>query len=401
MTQESWVERGRDCLTLNYNPQPVVFERGEGAILYDQTGKGYLDFTAGIAVCALGHGHPALTETITQQASKLLHVSNLYFNQPSIELAEKLTDLSFASRVYFANSGAEANEAAIKLVRRKMQLVRGEDRFEIISTTKSFHGRTWAAISATGQPKYHKGFAPLVPGFVHVPYNDLEAMASVISDKTCAVLVEPIQGEGGVVVPSPGYLSGLRRLCDEVGAYLIFDEVQTGVARTGNWFAHQFEGAQPDVMTLAKGLGGGVPIGAMLCNDRVADGFEPGAHATTFGGNPLVCAVANTVLAVVEKEGLVERARELGAYFAQGLEDMVAETPGCLEVRGRGLMRGVGVDCDRIDRMKVVHDARARGLLITSAGPDAIRMVPPLIISEAQIDDALERLQGAIKGATA
>ena len=401
MTQESWVERGRACLTLNYNPQPVVFERGEGAILYDQTGKDYLDFTAGIAVCALGHGHPALTEAITQQASKLLHVSNLYFNQPSIELAEKLTDLSFASRVYFANSGAEANEAAIKLVRRKMKLVRGEARFEIISTTKSFHGRTWAAISATGQPKYHKGFAPLVPGFVHVPYDDLEAMASAISEKTCAVLVEPIQGEGGVVVPSPGYLSGLRRLCDEVGAYLIFDEVQTGIARTGNWFAHQFEGAQPDVMTLAKGLGGGVPIGAMLCNDRVADGFEPGAHATTFGGNPLVCAVANTVLAVVEKEGLVERARDLGAYFAQGLADMVVETAGCLEVRGRGLMRGVGVDCERIDRTKVVHEARKRGLLITSAGPDAIRMVPPLIISEAQIDDALKRLQAAVKGATA
>ena len=185
-----------------------------------------------------------------------------------------------------------------------------------------------------------------------------------------------------------------------MGAYLIFDEVQTGVARTGNWFAHQFEGAQPDVMTLAKGLGGGVPIGAMLCNDRVADGFEPGAHATTFGGNPLVCAVANTVLSVVEKEGLVERARELGTYFAQGLESMVGETAGCLEVRGRGLMRGVGVDCDRIDRMKVVHGARERGLLITSAGPDAIRMVPPLIISEAQIDDALERLRGAITGAT-
>ena len=400
MTQKNLVERGRECFTLNYNPQPVVFDRGEGAMLYDQAGNGYLDFTAGIAVCALGHGHPALTEAITRQASKLLHVSNLYFNEPSIELAERLTNLSFASRVYFANSGAEANEAAIKLVRRKMQLVRGEERFEIISTTKSFHGRTWAAISATGQPKYHKGFAPLVPGFVHVPYNDLDAMASAISEKTCAVLVEPIQGEGGVVVPSPGYLSGLRQLCDEVGAYLIFDEVQTGVARTGDWFAHQFEGAEPDVMTLAKGLGGGVPIGAMLCNERVADGFEPGAHATTFGGNPLVCAVANTVLSVVEEEGLVERARDLGAYFEKGLQTMVEQTAGCLEVRGRGLMRGIGVDCERIDRMKVVHGARSRGLLITNAGPDAIRMVPPLIISEAQIDDAIERLHGAIKGAS-
>jgi acetylornithine/succinyldiaminopimelate/putrescine aminotransferase len=264
-TQTEWAERAKAVMTPNYRPAPIVFERGQGAWLYDASGKRYLDFTAGIAVCALGHGHPALTETISNQARNLLHVSNLYLNQPSIELAERLTEICFADRVYFGNSGAEANEAALKLARCYMQSVRGEERSDFICATQSFHGRTWAAISATGQPKYHKGFAPLVPGFSHVPYNDLAAMEAAVTDQTCAIMVEPIQGEGGIIVPDPDYLPGLRKLCDDRGILLIFDEVQTGVGRTGNWFAHQHSGVEPDIMSLAKGLGGGVPIGAMFC----------------------------------------------------------------------------------------------------------------------------------------
>ena len=360
------------------------------------SGKQYLDFAAGIAVCALGHAHPSLTETIQTQAAKLLHVSNLYFNEPSIELGEKLTELCFADRVYFANSGAEANEAALKLARRHMQAVRGEERSEIIATYQSFHGRTWAAISATGQPKYHKGFAPLVPGFRHVPYNDLNAMAEIISSDTCAVLVEPIQGEGGIISAAPGYLAGLRKLCDDVGALLIFDEVQTGVARTGNWFAHQHDGVTPDIMSLAKGLGGGVPIGAMLCTEAVADGFQPGVHASTYGGNPLVCAASLSVLRTIEAEGLLANAVEMGRCLEAALQRVVDRFDACHEVRGRGLMRGIGVDPDALDRTAVMVAARDRGLLITTAGKDAFRLVPPLVITESDIQNAERTLTDAI-----
>ena len=397
MKQNELVERGRAVFTPNYRPAPVVFSHGEGAYLWDLDGKKYLDFTAGIAVCALGHAHPRLTETLQEQASKLLHVSNLYFNQPSIELAEALSEICFADRVYFANSGAEANEAALKIARRHMQAVRGEERSDIICAYQSFHGRTWAAISATGQPKYHKGFAPLVPGFRHVPYNDLEAVAEIISEQTCAVMVEPIQGEGGIIAANPGYLEGLRRLCDEVGALLIFDEVQTGVARTGDWFAHQHEGVQPDIMSLAKGLGGGVPIGAMLCTQHVAEGFQPGVHASTYGGNPLVCAGSLAVLKTIANENLLENARIVGQSLAIALSRIVSRFEVCHEVRGRGLMRGIGVNPDALDRAAVMNAARERGLLITTAGKDALRLVPPLVISEADVQTAESILTDAIK----
>ena len=380
MKQNALIEQGRASLTPNYRPAPVVFDHGKGAYLTDMEGREYLDFAAGIAVCALGHSHPAITDAIQSQAGRLLHVSNLFFNQPSIELASKLIELSFADRVYFANSGAEANEAALKLARRYMQAVRGEMRSEIVCTTQSFHGRTWAAISATGQPKYHKGFLPLVPGFVHVPYNDLDAMAAVVTDDTCAIMVEPIQGEGGVIEAAPGYLAGLRELCDKTGALLIFDEVQTGVARTGHWFAHQHDGVTPDIMSLAKGLGGGVPIGAMLCTESVAQGFQPGVHASTFGGNPLVCAASLAVLNTIESEQLIDHVGEVGDALETALQGIVDRFDACLCVRGRGLMRGIGVDPEQIDRAAVMVAARERGLLITTAGKDAFRFVPPLII---------------------
>ncbi|MGB0647680.1 MAG: acetylornithine transaminase [Bradymonadia bacterium] len=397
MKQSELIEQGRKSLTPNYRPAPVVFERGNGVHLTDMEGKEYLDFAAGIAVCALGHAHPAVTEAIQTQAASLLHVSNLFFNRPSIELANKLIEISFADRVYFANSGAEANEAALKLARRYMQAVRGEARSEIVCTTQSFHGRTWAAISATGQPKYHKGFLPLVPGFSHVPYNDLEAMSKVVNEQTCAILVEPIQGEGGIIEPAPGYLAGLRELCDRNGALLIFDEVQTGVARTGHWFAHQFDGVTPDIMSLAKGLGGGVPIGAMLCTETVAQGFQPGVHASTYGGNPLVCAASLAVINTIEDEGLMSQVTRVGDALEAGLAALVERFDACLSVRGRGLMRGMGVDPERIDRAAVMAAARERGLLITTAGADAFRLVPPLIVNETHVAEAMSILSASIE----
>jgi len=397
-SQQGVAQRAAQVLTPNYRPAPVVFERGDGVSLFDADDRRYLDFAAGIAVCALGHGHGGLSDALADQARNLLHVSNLYINRPSIELAEKLVSLCFADRVYFGNSGAEANEAALKLARRYMRLVRGEDRYTFICTEKSFHGRTWAAISATGQPKYHKGFGPLVPGFVHVPYDDLAAMEAAIDETTCAIFVEPIQGEGGVRVPSAGYLAGLRALCDQHGLLLIFDEVQTGVGRTGKWFAHQHEGVAPDIMTLAKGLGGGVPIGAMVCTETVAHGFAPGAHASTFGGNPLACRAGLTVLETIDNQDLLDHVEEMGAYMAEGLGQLVASLDGVLDVRGRGLMRGIGVDPDRVDRAAVIGRARDAGLLLTMAGPDALRLVPPLIVKRPDIDEALLLLAKAIEG---
>ena len=390
MTQAEWAKRAQQHYTPNYRPAPVVFTHGEGCHLYDKEGARYLDFAAGIAVCALGHNHPELTRAISEQARKLLHVSNLYLTEPAIELAEALCERSFADQVFFCNSGAEANEAALKMARRYMRLVKGEDRYEIICATQSFHGRTWAAISATGQPKYHEGFAPLVPGFLHVPYNDLSAIEEVIGPQTCAVFIEPIQGEGGVIVPDAGYLKGLRALCDQHGILLIFDEVQTGVGRTGRWFAHQWEGVTPDIMSLAKGLGGGVPIGATLCTKEAGQGFAPGAHATTFGGNPLATRAGLTVLKVLEREGYIEHAEQMGERLGASFESLVQGHPTLLTGhRGRGLLRGLVV-ADGVDRATIVTEARDKGLLVTNAGSDTLRFSPPLTVGPAHIERACE-----------
>ena len=397
-TQADVVARARRVMTPNYKPQPVIFMQGEGAYLYDREQKRYLDFAAGIAVCCLGHAHPVLANAIAEQAKQLLHVSNLYFNQMQIDLAEKLVSISFADRVFFCNSGAEANEAAMKLARRYMQLVRKENRFKFICADHSFHGRTWAAISATGQPHYHEGFAPLVPGFVHVPYADLAAMEAAIDDETCAIFVEPIQGEGGVLAPPPEYLAGLRALCDQHRILLILDEVQTGVGRTGKWFAHEHAGVTPDIMSLAKGLAGGVPIGAMLCTEEVSKGFAPGAHASTFGGNPLACRAALTVLRVIEQEGLLAHVERVGLHLREGLAALSARVPGLTGARGVGLLAGVGVDPKVIDRAVILERCRNLGLLLTQAGSDALRLTPAYIVSRAQVDDALEILERALAG---
>ena len=399
-TQADVVARARRRMTPNYKPQPVVFVAGEGAYLYDREQKRYLDFAGGIAVCCLGHAHPVLANAIAEQAKTLLHVSNLYFNQQQIDLADRLTSLSFADRVFFCNSGAEANEAALKLARRYMRLIRKENRWKFVCAQQSFHGRTWAAISATGQPHYHEGFAPLVPGFSHVPYADVAAIEAAIDDETCAVLLEPVQGEGGVIAPDAQYLADVRALCDRHRILLILDEVQTGVGRTGTWWAHEHSGITPDIMSIAKGLAGGVPIGAMLTTDEVSQGFAPGAHATTFGGNPLACRAALTVLKVIEQEGLLSHVERVGAHLRDRLNELTGRVPGLTGARGRGLLAGLGVDPKVVDRAVIIERCRNLGLLLTQAGPDALRLTPPYIVSRHQVDEAVDILERALTGET-
>lgn len=397
-SQADVVARARRLMTPNYKPQPVIFVTGEGPFLYDRDQNRYLDFAGGIAVSCLGHNHPVLAQAIAEQAKRVLHVSNLYFNQAQIDLADRLIDRSTADRIFFCNSGAEANEAALKLARRYMRTVRGENRWKFVTAKYSFHGRTWAAISATGQPNYHDGFGPLVEGFTYVPFGDLDALEAAIDDETCAVLMEPVQGEGGVLVPPEGYLRGLREVCDRKGVLLMFDEVQTGVGRTGKLWAHEHEAVRPDVFTIAKGLAGGVPIGAMLCTEEVSKGFVPGAHASTFGGNPLACRAALAVLDVIEKEGLIAHVERVGAHLRSEVDALSARVPGLTGARGRGLLAGVGVDPSVIDRTAIIDRCRKLGLLITQAGPDALRFTPPYIVSRSHVDDAVATLERALKG---
>ncbi len=397
-SQADVVARARRLMTPNYKPQPVIFVTGEGPFLYDRDQNRYLDFAGGIAVSCLGHNHPVLAQAIAEQAKRVLHVSNLYFNQAQIDLADRLIDRSTADRIFFCNSGAEANEAALKLARRYMRTVRGENRWKFVTAKYSFHGRTWAAISATGQPNYHEGFGPLVEGFTYVPFGDLDALEAAIDDETCAVLMEPVQGEGGVLVPPEGYLRGLREVCDRKGVLLMFDEVQTGVGRTGKLWAHEHEAVRPDVFTIAKGLAGGVPIGAMLCTEEVSKGFSPGAHASTFGGNPLACRAALAVLDVIEKEGLIAHVERVGAHLRSEVDALSTRVPGLTGARGRGLLAGVGVDPSVIDRAAIIDRCRRLGLLITQAGPDALRFTPPYIVSRSHVDDAVATLERALKG---
>ena len=360
---------------------PVTFVRGNGCLVYDESGREYLDLVAGIAVNLLGHAHPDVVAALSKQASALIHTSNLYFTQPQVELAQRLVELSFPSRVFLCNSGAEANEAAIKLA-RKWGTRNRDGAFEIITATGSFHGRTLAAVTAGGQHKYSDPFKPLPEGFVHVPFNDPEAIEQATTDKTVAVMLEPVMGEIGIVPAAKGYLERVREWCDRKNLLLILDEVQTGLGRTGRWFAHQHAGITPDVMTLAKGLGGGVPIGACLANPR-ADVFEPGDHGSTFGGNPLACAVAATVLQVVERDGLVGHAAEMGDHLHASLQDL-----GASEVRGVGLMQAFQFDDPKAKPFQ--QACLERGLIVNAVDDHSIRLVPPLIISAQQIDRAHE-----------
>ena len=367
---------------------PVTFVRGRGCFVYDESGREYLDLVAGIAVNVLGHAHPEVAAAVASQAHALIHASNLYFTQQQVELAQRLVELSFPSRVFFANSGAEANEAAIKIARKWGARNKG-GAFQIITSIGSFHGRTIATVTAGGQTKYSDPFQPLPDGFVHVPYNDLEALKAVTTKQTVAVMLEPVMGEIGVIPAAPGYLEGVRKWCDEQDLLLILDEIQTGIGRTGRWFAHQHAGITPDVMTLAKGLGGGVPIGACLAAPR-ADVFEPGDHGSTFGGNPLACAAALAVLHVIERDALVGHAAEMGEALDATLREL-----GGQDVRGRGLMRAVQFAEPKAKPFQqACLDA---GLLVNAVDDHTVRFVPPLIISPAQIDQAEAVMVDAVK----
>lgn len=358
---------------------PVTFVRGRGCLVYDESDKEYLDLVAGIAVNVLGHAHPEVAAALASQAHSLIHASNLYFTQQQVELAQRLVELSFPARVFFGNSGAEANEAAIKIA-RKWGARNKAGAFQIITSIGSFHGRTLATVSAGGQSKYSDPFQPVVHGFVHVPYNDLEAIKAATTKETVAVMLEPIMGEIGVIPAKPGYLEGARKWCDEQGMLMILDEVQTGIGRTGRWFGHQHHGITPDVMTLAKGLGGGVPIGAVLASPK-ADVFEPGDHGSTFGGNPLACAAALAVLHVVERDGLVGHAAEMGDALGSALQDL-----GGQETRGRGLMRAVQFAEPKAKPFQ--QACLEAGVLVNAVDDHSVRFVPPLIISPDQVEHA-------------
>lgn len=375
---------------------PVSVARGRGCVVYDLEGREYIDFVAGIAVNVLGHAHPDVVRAIQKQAQQLLHASNLYLTEPQVRLAKRLVNRSFADKVFFCNSGAEANEAAIKLARRYARETSGPDRYEIITMMNSFHGRTMASLSATGQDKVRQGFEPLLPGFRHVPFNDLAEVDKAMSRNTAAVLLEPVQGEGGVHVADRQYLINLRELCRQRGVLLIFDEIQTGMGRTGSLFAYEQFGVEPDIMTLAKGLGGGVPIGACLATDEVATVFGPGSHASTFGGNPLACAAALAVCQALVEGGLLARGRSMGDYLAKGLLECQRGHPGVVkEVRGLGLLQGMELN---VDGMPVVQAGLRRGLLLNCTMGKVLRFAPPLVVTEAQIDRLLEVLPGLLAG---
>ena len=389
MPTEELKQAAARYLMQTYTRQPLAIARGRGTKVYDFEGREYLDFVGGIAVNILGHGHPDLVQAIQHQAAQLIHTSNLYYTDPQVKLAQVLVDHSFADKVFFCNSGAEANEAAVKLARRYSHDKYGAGRFEIVTMKNSFHGRTMATLTATGQDKSQKGYEPLLPGFHHVAFNSLEELTEAVTDKTAAIMLEPIQGEGGVHVADREYLRQVRDLCTKRDVLLIFDEVQTGMGRTGTLFAYEQLGVQPDIMTLAKGLGGGMPIGACLATDSVAQAFSPGSHASTFGGNPLACAAGLAVCRVLLEGQVLDQARQMGEYFAKGLADCKERHRVVREVRGLGLLRGMEL---AMEGTVVVSECLARGILINGTSAHVLRFVPPLIISQPDIDRLIETL---------
>lgn len=392
-----WIAEEHTYLFQNYGRQPIVLERGEGTRVWDTEGREYLDFVGGLAVNVLGHAHPVVARALAEQARKLIHTSNLYYTTPMIELARLLVEHSSLDRVLFVNSGTEAVEAAIKLARRW-----GHDAkagaFEIISTQDGFHGRTLGALAATGTPRYREPFEPMVPGFIHVPWNDLEAVKQATTPKTAAILVEPIQGEGGVNLPAPGYLKGLRDWCDQQDLLLILDEIQTGNGRTGTLWAHEQDGITPDVMCIAKGLAGGVPIGAVLARDAIARHLVPGDHGTTFGANPLATAAGLATLRYILDERLPDRARARAERLSGRLRSLEDRHPAVTDVRGRGLLIAVGLSSDV--SADVVAACRERGLLVNNVRPNAVRFMPPLTVSEDEVDRACDIFEEAIAAVT-
>jgi predicted acetylornithine/succinylornithine family transaminase len=384
------VERAGNVLMHTYARIPVAFEKGQGCRLWDQDGRVYLDFLAGIAVTALGHSHPRVVETLKSQAEKIMHTSNLYHITNQIALAEQLVAHSFADKVFFCNSGTEANEGAIKLARRYSTEKYGPQKTTILCMKNSFHGRTLGSLSATGQEKFQKGFGPLVPGFSFVPFNDLSALENSWNDTVCAVFMEPVQGEGGIKVPDKGFLKAVKKLCRERQALLILDEIQTGLGRTGTLFCHEQFETQPDIMTLAKSLGNGLPIGALLTTNEVAAVFQPGTHAATFGGNPLVTSVARTVLSILLEEEFLPRVRKIGAYFQDQLLQLKEEFPQILDVRGMGLLLGMALDRPG---KPIVDACLQKGFLINCTQDTILRFVPPLIVEQEEIDALIKTLR--------
>lgn len=393
---QKWIKRADKHVMKTYGRYPIVAERGEGCRLWDVDGKAYLDFLAGVAVNNLGHCHPKVVAALREQAGRLLHCSNFYHIPQQVELAEWLCEHSFAERVFFCNSGAEANEAAIKLARKHSNEKHGEGRFEVITALASFHGRTIAAISATGQEKVKAGFTPMLEGFKHVPFGDVAAMRQAITPQSCAIMLEPLQGEGGVNLAPPGYLKAVRELCDEFDLLLIFDEVQVGCGRTGTLWAYEQEEVVPDVMTLAKALAGGPPIGALLTTEELAASLGPGTHGSTFGGNPLVCAAALAAMQTINQKTLLNNCRAMGAYLTEKLEQLQGKYSFIKEIRGLGLIIGVEL---AIEGGPLVIKATERGLLMNCTVGNVLRFVPPLIVNRAEIDEAMTILDEVLETA--
>ena len=393
MAQEAIIERAKAHLLQNYRTQPVVIDRGQGTRVWDADGKSYLDLLGGIATCALGHCHPEVVKALKAQADKLWHISNVFYSQPQIDLAEMLTSATGLERAFFCNSGAEANEAMLKLA-RKVQKDRGQaDRFEVICFENSFHGRTLATVTATGQTKYQKGFEPLPPGFLHVPYGELEAVKGAISPRTAAILVEPIQGEGGVRPAPEGFLRGLRALCDQHGLLLLVDEIQTGMGRTGKLFAFQHEDVRPDAISIAKALGNGIPIGAMLCSEAAGKSLPAGTHGSTFGGNLLAVEAAKATFRLIADPKMLQQVAEKGEYLLGQARQLLQKHPQRLvAVRGRGLLVGVEVTGDA---GQVVTRCREGGLLVNLAGDRTVRFAPPFIVTREELDEGLRIFEAA------
>lgn len=394
MTKEEVFQKDRAHYMPVFSRYPLVLSHGEGVYVYDTDGKKYIDYLAGIAVNVLGHAHPALVGAICAQAGKMIHCSNLYYTETQARLAERLAKLSGLDKVFLANSGAEANEGAIKLA-RKFAHAAGEEKSEIISARRGFHGRTLATLTATAQPKYQQGVGPLPAGFTYVDYNDIAALEGAVNANTCAVLLEPVQGEGGVHAPDAAYLQKARALCDQYGAALIFDEIQTGVGRTGTMFAYEQFGVKPDIVTLAKGLAGGVPVGAFIASERVAAAFHPGDHGSTFGGNPLACAAANAVLDAIEADGLLDNAKRMGAYLMEKMRGLQEKYPALIrEVRGMGLI--CGMELTRPGR-EIVDACMAGGAIINCTAGNVLRFVPPLIIDQSSADELIAILDKVLE----
>ncbi|MFH1117045.1 MAG: acetylornithine transaminase [Pseudomonadota bacterium] len=393
MGSEDFIVMNQKYVFNTYGRTPIMLVEGKGCRVRDSEGNTYLDFIAGLAACPLGHGHPGLAKAVSDQAGKLIHVSNLFHIEPQIRLARLLTENSFADKAFFCNSGAEANEGAIKLARRYFHNRGDHDRYHVITMENSFHGRTLATLAATGQTKYRDGFEPHMPGFSHVPFGDIDALAKAMTRHTAAVLLEPIQGEGGVQVPPSGYLRKVRELCSENGVLLMLDEVQTGMGRTGKLFAHEHFAIVPDVMTLAKGIAGGVPMGAMLATDEFAAALVPGTHASTFGGNPLAAAAGVAVAEEILSDGFLANVEARGLHLGKRLEELARRHEVIRDTRGVGLIRAIDLKVPGAD---LVTAMRGKGVLVNCTAETVIRFLPPLIVADAEIDEAVDALDSVL-----